>query len=243
MRTESRAPVALHSSVTTWSNPLRLDHGRAVALHGLGALLLLLFVVTAWAQTGMQNLNANGEFIVAARSSHLEDAKRLLLAGAAVNSRDGNGDTALNIAARRGDGALFELVMGAQPDVNLGNIAGVTPLMSAAYSGHAELLEALLKSGADIDATDRIHKTAAIYAAGTGHTECVIALLAKGIPVDRRYDHDETLLMWAAGFGNTETVKTLLAKGADPTLKDDRGMTPAQIAEKEGHADVAALLR
>jgi hypothetical protein len=37
-------------------------------------------------------------------------------------------------------------------------------------------------------------------------------------------------------------VRLLLARGARRDLRDDRGLTAADIARQTGHADVAALL-
>ena len=48
--------------------------------------------------------------------------------------------------------------------------------------------------------------------------------------------------MWAAGYGKTEVIKTLLAAGADSQLKDNRGMTAQDIANKEGFTEVAKLI-
>jgi hypothetical protein len=48
--------------------------------------------------------------------------------------------------------------------------------------------------------------------------------------------------MWAAGFGKTDTVKVLLAAGANPSVKDNRGKTAADIARDEHFEETAALI-
>jgi hypothetical protein len=57
------------------------------------------------------------------------------------------------------------------------------------------------------------------------------------------YNHKLTALMWASGYGRIESVRLLLERGADPSLKDDRGKTAADIAAEQGHQAVAQLLR
>ena len=92
---------------------------RAAVLVGL----ILVMNGATHAQIGIANYNVNGQFIVAARAGNLAQVKTLLDAGAAVNSRDRNGDTALNLAARKGDRALSEALLAAGADFDLANIA------------------------------------------------------------------------------------------------------------------------
>jgi ankyrin repeat protein len=49
--------------------------------------------------------------------------------------------------------------------------------------------------------------------------------------------------MRAAMNGHTGVVKRLLAAGADRNLKDAQGKTAAMWAEKNGHMDIATMLR
>ena len=67
-------------------------------------------------------------------------------------------------------------------------------------------------------------------------------LLASGIDIDAAYEHQLTALMWAAGQGQVEAVKLLLARGARRDLRDDRGLTAAEIARQVGQNAVVAAL-
>ncbi len=56
----------------------------------------------------------------------------------------------------------------------------------------------------------------------------------------------ETLLMCLPAHDESvalEIARVLLEYGADPTVRDPRGMTAADRAERNGMFDVAALLR
>jgi uncharacterized protein len=81
---------------------------------------------------------------------------RALEAGAAPNSRNRAGDTALMIFIRKGDATMVDLLLGKGADVNLRNLDKVSPLMTAAYHGHAGIVRALLDRGADVDAEDQL---------------------------------------------------------------------------------------
>lgn len=48
--------------------------------------------------------------------------------------------------------------------------------------------------------------------------------------------------MWAAGAGSLETVRLLLERGARSDLRDDQGLSAADIAGQAGQPAVVALL-
>ena len=195
------------------------------------------------AQQGMDQININGQFVIAARAGRVDRASAFLAEGAKVNSRDRNGDSPLNMAAAKGNAALVDVLLDANADVNLANIAGVTPLMGAVFSGNAEIVRKLLAAGAKIDPLDRVKKNAATYAAGKGCTDCLVALIEAGTAVNARLENELTLLMWAAAYGNESAVRLLLSKGADRSLNDSRGKTAENMAREGGHETVSTLLR
>ena len=55
--------------------------------------------------------------------------------------------------------------------------------------------------------------------------------------------HRRTPLHWAAASGRTSVAEQLLARGADPSLKDKRGMIPADLAAAVGFDQLAERLR
>lgn len=203
---------------------------------------MLLCSNAAQAQRGADQINVNGQFVMAARAGQVGRVAALLDSGAQVNSRDRNGDTPLNMAAAKGNEALADVLLKAGADVNLANIAGVTPLMGACFSGRPTLVQRLLAAGARVEPLDRVKKSAATYAAGSGCSACLEELLQAGVQVNARLDNDLTLLMWAAAYGHETTVRLLLAHGADRTLKDNRGKTAADMAREGQHLALAQLL-
>ena len=205
-------------------------------------LLTMALAPSVLAQKGMDQININGQFVLAARGGNVERVRTLLEQGAIVNSRDRNGDSPLNMAAAKGNVALVALLLRSGADVNLANLSGVTPLMSAVFAGQAELVRTFLDAGAKVGPIDRVKKNAAIYAAATGCSDCLSALLRHGTQVNALLENDLTLLMWGAGYGHETVVRTLLDAGADRTLKDNRGKTAADMARDGNHQAVLNLL-
>lgn len=188
-------------------------------------------------------LSLNAQLLTGARDGDEALVRRALDAGAAPNSRNRTGDTALIIFIRKGNTAMVDLLLGKGADVNLRNLDKVSPLMTAAYHGETGIARALLDRDAEVGAEDQLSKTAMVYAAAQGHSEIVGILLGAGVDVNRQYKNDLTALMWAAGYGKYDTVRLLLEKkGADPNLKDNRGKTARQMAADAKHQSVAELL-
>ena len=74
------------------------------------AALFCVLLAPAHAQRGADNININGQLILAARAGLTQRVAQLLSEGAQVNSRDRNGDSPLNMAASRGNVALVDVI-------------------------------------------------------------------------------------------------------------------------------------
>jgi ankyrin repeat protein len=94
-----------------------------------------------------------------------------------VNSRDGDGDTALACALARDleDLSIVELLLTrADLDINLSNYFGETPLVRAAFLGYANAVRLLLQQDRlDILAENYWGETAISVAIENGHTDIV----------------------------------------------------------------------
>jgi ankyrin repeat protein len=74
-------------------------------------------------------------------------AKVLLDHKAAVNNRNGEGNTPLNVAAFNGQEAVVVLLLDHKPDVNARNNLDKTPLSGAAQKGYQNIVDLLRRHG------------------------------------------------------------------------------------------------
>jgi len=223
----------------------RIKHSPTNVLGVLVVAIAFCVATASFAQNAAdpENLSTNARFLVAARNADAAALKRELAAGAAVNSRNRLGESALVIVLKKERADLAALLLDAGADVNQAAVNGITPLMAASFAGQDEIVARLLKQGANPRAVDRLQKTAMVYAAGEGRTGVVRMLVGAGIDPNEVYANDLTALMWAAGFNRAATVRALLDAGADPARKDNRGKTAADIAREQGFSETVALLQ
>lgn len=150
--------------------------------------------------------------------------------------------TPLHAAARYGQKAIIEYLLTKKIDINAKDQDGWAPAHLAAYGGFRNTLDFLLQNGADIEAT--CPAGTLLHVGGmAGHAEIVEYLLDKGLQVNLKFgDQGWTPLHSAAYGGFLTPVKLLVAKNADVRARANSGHLPFDIANQNGHAEVAAFL-
>jgi ankyrin repeat protein len=126
------------------------------------------------------------------------------------------GTTALARAAKGGDVEVVRLLLAHGANATLPTDAGVTPMMMAAGTGY---------SGRDSRGRYQTEEQA---------VEIVRMLLDAGVDINQRANDGGTALHGAAGRGRNALVTLLVSRKADPTIKDARGRTPADVANGIG---------
>lgn len=121
---------------------------------------------------------------------------------------------------------------------------GWTPLHYAAFNDNVETAKALLDGGADVNARakNKFDNTPLQVALLTSSRGTAKLLIERGADVNARQAEGITALHEAAQSGDVEIVKMLLAAGADPNVSSEKFGTPRDLALKQKHAEVAALL-
>ncbi len=197
--------------------------------------------------------------LTAVRAPQKDAALLLLQSGADVHAARPGGFGALHLLMQsaREDGlqpahldiAALLLDGGIDPNQQAGK-GKQSAVRNAAALGMAPLLQLLIGSGrADINQRDKAKATPLYAAADGGALLCVQLLLDTGADVSIADRYGRTPLHAAAIVGSLPVTLALLEAGADPTAQTRfpfdrfRSKTTAhEIAQKLGHADVAALL-
>ena len=155
-----------------------------------------------------------------------EAAVRSLLAeGADPNVAQGDGLTALHLAAQAGNLEIAELLLagGAKVEAQT-RIGGYTALHLASQGAHGAVVSVLLAAGANAGAVTTTTGVTPLHLAAKAMDgeDAVKALLEHGAPVNAQESSaGQTALMFAASHGRTASVSELLSHGADPAISTE----------------------
>ena len=185
-------------------------------------------------------------------------------------AHDEEGLSAVLRAAYAGQGAIVDLLLGANPALDVFDAAavgrergleellaadpelahawspdGFSPLHLAAFFGHEGAAKLVLAHGADANAVAR-HATLQVAplhsAAAGGHTALVTLLLAAGADATARQGGGFTPLHAAAQNGDRKSAEALVEAGADAGATNDDGQTPVDLAAAAGHDELVDFL-
>ena len=112
---------------------------------------------------------------IAARQKNLRYITFLIAAGANVNVRNANGETALVIASNLGFLEAVPPLIAAGAKVDESSSTGETPLITAVHNRNIALMRVLLQAGADPDRTDNSGRSARDYAKLDPKSETLLA--------------------------------------------------------------------
>ena len=112
-------------------------------------------------------------------------------------------------------------------------------LMLASIKGQVDLVHQLIAKDADVN---KPGWTPLHYAASGAKPQIMRILLEHSAYIDAESPNGSTPLMMAAMYGNAECVKILLDAGADPSLKNQLGLTASDFARQVARLDSLSLI-
>ena len=180
------------------------------------------------------------DFFVAIKQDNAAAVTGLLQRGFDPNTPNPEGLPALYLALREPSLKVAEaLIAWPKTNVEIRTAQDESPLMMAALKGHLDLAKKLIERGADINKTGwaPLH-----YAATNGHLAIMELLLEHHAYIDAESPNGSTPLMMAAHYGTPAAVKLLLEAGADPSLKNQLGLTAIDFAHRANRKDSAELI-
>ena len=151
----------------------------------------------------------------AAKSGEVEEAERLIQAGADLEALDEDGETPLTAAALEGQTAAVKLLVARGADIKGQNKGGFTALQAAAYTGHIRIVEFVIDRGVEIDDQDNKAKITPLHAAAEqDYLDIVKLLIERGARIDLKELNGWTPVTRATFKAHEKVVKLLRQHGA-----------------------------
>lgn len=180
------------------------------------------------------------QFSQAARADDVTVMSRFDRLKLDLKSRDELGNTLLMVAIREG-GENLALALLEQPDwqakdfIEIENKLGENALMLAAIKNALRVASRLIELNAE---TARAGWTALHYAATAGHESMIRLLVEADAYIDAPSPNGTTPLMMAARFNHRAAATALLQLGADPTQRNESGLTARDYARERGNSNL-----
>ena len=183
------------------------------------------------------------DFFTAIIRDNASAVKSLLQRGLDPNIKDPKGQPPLIFALQQGSLKAFEALLQAKNvKVEQRNAKDESPLMIAAIQGNLDVAKALIARDADVNKTG----WAPLHYAASNTTDTAVPmiqlLLENHAYIDAASPNGTTPLMMAVRYGTDDAAKLLMAEGADPTIKNQMGLTAVEFAAQADRKDMAQVV-
>lgn len=170
-----------------------------------------------------------------------------------ISEQDEYGNTALHIAAQKGDVEVCELLLKHGANLTLANKSGQNPLHMAVGRGSLETAKIIYKRNQEVTyehnqeivkAKDKNGSTILHIAIENRRYELYDWIL-KVFPESINMMNNEgmTPLSKASAYGDVETVSYLLQHGADRNIRSKEGLLPLDYASQNKNTEIMQLLK
>ncbi|QNP48701.1 ankyrin repeat domain-containing protein [Diaphorobacter aerolatus] len=183
--------------------------------------------------------STNDDFFTAIIRDNASAVTSLLQRGFDPNTLNPDGQPALVFALQKDSLKAFDaLLQSRKIKVEMRNKKGESALMIAAIKGNLEAAKALIARDGDVNKTD----WTPLHYAASGTTDKAVPmielLLEKHAYIDAASPNGTTPLMMAVRYGTADAARLLIAEGADPTIKNEKGLTAIDFARQAERNDM-----
>ncbi|MEO7348920.1 MAG: ankyrin repeat domain-containing protein [Terrimesophilobacter sp.] len=157
-------------------------------------------------------------------------------------------ETAVLRAARGGHLEIVEVLIAAGIDIDLQDDICQNPFLYGCIVGNTALVRMMVKAGTDINRLTRFGGNGLTPAAEKGHLG-VVRYLLENTEIDVNLTNTvgwtaliEAIILGDGGQTQQDIVRLLLLHGADPSMTDEWGVAPIELAQRKGFKEIAILL-
>ncbi|KAL6406251.1 FabD/lysophospholipase-like protein [Ilyonectria robusta] len=163
----------------------------------------------------------------------------LLGAGASINEKDENGDTALEIAFRKSRTDLIPVLESHGADIKNVSVHTLNDTIPKKKLGYTEqyLVDLLIRKGVDVNGQDVSGRTPLIAASSCGDKDTVETLLRAGADPNLQDPDGYPPLYYAIVSEEPQTVTALLKGGASITVEDKNGLSAIEWVVQRRESD------
>lgn len=180
------------------------------------------------------------DFFRAIKQDNAGAISALLQRGFDPNTLNPAGEHGLILAVRDTSLKVVAVLL-KEPKINVEarTVKDESALMLAALQGLTELCVQLIDQGADVNKPGwaPLH-----YAATHGHLAVMRLLLEHDAYIDAESPNGTTPLMMAAQYGTQAALALLLEAGADPSLKNQQGLSAIHFAQRADRPESVELI-
>lgn len=199
-------------------------------------LLLVCFASTLHA-------NSFDDFFTAIKRNDVPALRQLAQRGFDLNTRNEAGDPALVLAIRDGSSAVANYLADEKTvNVEARTAKDESALMMAALKGDLNLARRLIARQAEVNKPGWTPLHYAATHPGNASADMVRLMLEHHAYIDAESPNGTTPLMMAAQYGQPKVVQLLLDEGADPLIKNQKGLTAIDFAQRAGRAASAEMI-
>lgn len=198
--------------------------------------------------SGLYSDGAIRQFLQAAGSGDTQAVSAAIADGVPIDAQSERRETAILRAARGGHLETVRALVDAGADIDLQDDTCQNPFLFGCISGNTDLVRAMVTAGADITRLTRFGGNGLTPAAEKGNVG-VVKYLLESTAIDVNLTNSvgwtaliEAIILGDGGQAQQDIVRLLLVHGADPTMTDEWGKSPLDLARREGFAEIAQLL-